>query len=136
MAQTVGKLPTRPFLPKPPQERPQVSEEPRELAVIVKELSSWSRRFYDTVATTLWDALAKVLVFNVSNTNQASFGAAETSKAVAFDGRELDTSYQVSYGPSWNTKVWTTSKAVTGFTINVSDAPGGAGGTMDWSLCR
>ena len=136
MAQTVGKLATRPFLPKPPQERPRISEEPAEVAAVVKELSEWSRRFHDAVANALWDTLAKVLVFIVSNSGSASFGAAEVTKAVAFDGRELDTSYQIAVCPSWDTRVWFTGKAVTGFTLNVSTAPGGAGGTIDWSISR
>lgn len=135
MAQTTGKLSTRPFLPLPLPEWRR-SEEPAKVADEVQRLTTWSRRFHDAVANTLWDTLAKVLVFIVSNTGQASFGAADTTKAVAFDGRELDTSYQVAVTPSWDTRVWVTSKAVTGFTITVSTAPGGAGGTVDWTLAR
>lgn len=106
------------------------------MAEEVYSLVTWSRRFHDAVANSLWDTLAKVLVFIVSNTGQASFGAADTTKAVAFEGRELDTSFQVAVTPSWDTRVWVTSKAATGFTITVSTAPGGAGGTVDWILAR
>lgn len=135
MAQTTGKLSLRPFLPMPPTEQVR-SEDAVVMADQVKELTTWARRFHDAIATTVWDTLAKVLVFTVSNTGQASIGAAETSKAVAFEGRELDVSYQVAVTPSWDTRVWVTSKAVTGFTINLSTAPGGGGGTVDWSLVR
>lgn len=135
MSQTTGKLSTRPFLPLPLPEGRR-SEEPAALADAVKGLTTWSHRFHDAVANSLWDSLAKVLIFNVSNTGQASFGAADTTKAVAFEGRELDVSYQIAFGPSWDTRVWYTSKAVTGFTINVSTVPGGSGGTMDWTIVR
>ena len=135
MAQTTGKLSTRPFLPLPiPEWRS--SEEPAKVAEAVKDLITWSRRFHDAVANSLWDSLAKVLVFTVSNTGYASFGAADTTKAVAFEGRELDVSYQVAVTSSWDTRAWVTSKAVTGFTITVSTAPGGAGGTVDWIMAR
>ena len=136
MPQTTGKLPTRPFLPTPPQERRQVGETPKELAVAIQQLSDWSSRFHDAFANTIWDMLSRVIVFIVSNTGQAAFAAVDTTDVVAFEGRELDTGYQIALTPSWNTKVWYTSKAVTGFTINASDAPGWAGGTVDWSLFR
>ena len=135
MPQITGKLSTRPFLPLPPPERRRSEEAPR-LADAVQELTTWARRFHDAIATTVWDTLAKVLVFTVSNTAQATLGAADTSAAVAFEGRELDTSYQVALTPSWDTRVWVTGKSVTGFTIHVSTAPGGTGGTVDWTIAR
>lgn len=135
MPQTTGKLPTRPFLPKPlPDWRK--SDETPVLADGVQALMVWSRRFHDALANTLWDTLAKVLVFGVSNTGSASFGAADTTNTVTFGGREIDTNYQIALSPSWNATVWWTAKSVTGFTITASVAPGGAGGTVDWTLAR
>ena len=134
MTQTIGKIPTRPFLPKLPPNW-QRNEAPTSLADTVKELNEWSRLFHEAIATTLW-TISKVLVFAVSNTNAASFGAATTSVAVVFDGRETDAGYQVLLTPSWDTRVWWSSKTVTGFTITVSTAPGGSGGTVDWIVTR
>jgi hypothetical protein len=119
----------------PPNERQQTEDVSR-LAETVYDLTVWARRFHDAIAITLWGTLAKVLVFIVSNSSFATFGAADTTKAVAFEGRELDTSYQVAVTPSWDTRVWVTGKTVTGFTITVSTGPGGAGGTVDWSVVR
>lgn len=135
MTQITGKLSTRPFLPKPPRERRR-SEDVVATADAVQELNTWARRFHDAVANTLWDLLAKNLVYIVSNSGTAVIGAAETTHAVTFDGRELDAGYRVTTTPSWDTRVWVTGKSVAGFTLNLSAAPGGSGGDVDWSVVR
>lgn len=134
MSQTTGKLSARPLLPKSLANWHK-SEQPTALAGAVAELTTWSRNFHDAIASALW-TISKVLVFAISNTSSVAFGAATTSVAVVFDGRELDASYQVVLTPSWDTRVWWSNKAVTGLTITVSTAPGGAGGTVDLVILR
>lgn len=136
MAQITGKLQTRPLLPQP---IPRVLTSPLTLehqGSVIGAVIEWSHRFSEAVATTLWDTLAKNLVFIVSNTGSAVFGAAETSVVVTFLGRELDAGYQVFFTPSWDTRFWVTDKTMTGFTLHVSTAPGGGGGTVDWGVVR
>lgn len=72
----------------------------------------------------------------VNQRGSAAFGAADTAVAVAFESDEADSDYVVFFSPSWNTKVWYSAVASTGFTMNASDAPGGAGGTVKWMLAR
>ena len=117
-----GRLPMRPILPLPPAND--------------DDLLSWARAFHDELGVRLYESIARQLTFSVNNVGSASFGAADTSNAVAFEGREFDAGYRVTLTPSWNTKLWYSALAVTGFTINASDAPGGAGGTVVWTVIR
>ena len=66
-----------------------------------------------------------------------AFGAADTSKAVAFTINEDDANYTIILSPIWNAgAVWVTNIAVTGFTANCVTAPGGAGLNMSYMLIR
>lgn len=142
MAQTIGKLPNRPFLPLPPEQRRAVfarlqgTPQERGLQDQVDALFYWAHRFHDAIGTSFFDTLSKLLVFNTTNTGTAAFGAADTSKAVTFEGREPDTAYQLALSPNWNAALWWSAKTVTGFTINASAAPGGAGGSANWTVIR
>jgi hypothetical protein len=64
--------------------------------------------------------------------------AAAVVKAIAFaDGKnEPDVNYAVLAAPSWNTTVWVTAKATTGFTLNFGTAAPGGGGFVDYSVIR
>jgi hypothetical protein len=48
---------------------------------------------------------------------------------------EPDANYAVIVTPAWNTAVWVTQKATTGFTINFGAAPGAAS-PLDWCMVR
>lgn len=122
MATVYGKLTVRPTIGNPP--------------MTEADLLRWAKDFHQTFSTTIWDQLQKAIPFKVNNSGTASFGAADTSKAVTFDGREDDTSYQIDLSPNWNAVLWWSAKTVTGFTINASAAPGGGGGTVDWGIKR
>ncbi|MHB9023946.1 MAG: hypothetical protein ACYC7E_07170 [Armatimonadota bacterium] len=58
-----------------------------------------------------------------------------TTYAVTFAVAEPDATYAVSVTPTWNTTVWVTNKATTGFTVNFGTAaPSGA--KCDWIIIR
>jgi hypothetical protein len=51
-------------------------------------------------------------------------------------GQEPDANYGVIVTPSWETTVWITSKATSGFTVNFGTAAPDANQTVDWLLMR
>lgn len=54
---------------------------------------------------------------------------------ITFSQDRFDTAYTPIVATSWDTRVWITAKASTGFRINFSTATP-AGGVLDWSLVR
>lgn len=67
----------------------------------------------------------------------ATVAEAATTVAVSLSPAEPDDSYVVNATPEDNLgSVWITSKATSGFTINVSTAAGAGGDTVGWTLWR
>lgn len=59
-----------------------------------------------------------------------------TTAAVTLSPATADTSYRLALTPSWNAgSIWYTAKATTGWTVNVTTAPG-SDSTVDWLLTR
>ena len=98
---------------------------------IIAYLTSLDRAIVD-----FYGRLAERLQHYVEVADTTAFGAATTTVAVTFGSDLSDTDYVVVATPGWNTKIWITSVATSGFTITVSDAPGGAGGDVRWAVIR
>lgn len=64
-----------------------------------------------------------------------SVAGGATTKAITFVRQEPDTSFGVVATPGWNTTVWVTAKAKTGFTLNFGTVPVGTK-TIDWVAFR
>jgi hypothetical protein len=118
---TQGRLRRRPSMPDLPQRDDQV----------VLYLPQLDRAVVD-----IYGDLAELLQFHTALAGQATFGAAVTIVNVLFDSTLEDQLYQPTMTPSWDTRLWVTSILATGFTINASTAPGGAGGTVYWTVSR
>lgn len=69
---------------------------------------------------------------NTPITGTVTFAAA-TSAAVAFDTAEASTDYNVMVEPPEDRRWWITSKATTGFTINVSSS---SSAVYTWTVVR
>ncbi len=100
----------------------------------LEQVIEWIAKF-DAAGSRSYRDLAQRLQVWISQSGDADFGAATTSVAVTFGGNEPDTSYIVLLEPSWNTTFWITSKATTGFTINVN-AAAGIEATVPWVVVR
>lgn len=75
--------------------------------------------------------------FTVSGTGvNIAVGAAATSLAVTFAREEPDTNYGVLITPTWDTTLYVTNKATTGFTANFGTGAPGGGGFIDWATHR
>ena len=90
----------------------------------------------DRAITDLYGRLAERLQSFVEIVDTTAFGAADTVVSVTFGSAVADDDYVVLATPDWNTKIWVTAVATSGFTLRVSDAPGGAGGTVRWAALR
>jgi hypothetical protein len=65
-----------------------------------------------------------------------TLGAAEVSAPIVFATPEPDVYYQAVMTPAWNATTWRSGITENGYTINVSAAPGGAGGDVRWVIVR
>lgn len=119
--ETSPGFPRRPPLPTPPADP----------ALVVPYLKQLDAAIVDST-----DSERLRLQSYVSQFNATTFGAAVTSVAVTFGSAEPDADYMVVTQLAWNTKVWITSLASTGFTITVADAPGGSGLDIKWAVIR
>ncbi len=63
------------------------------------------------------------------------FSRPPVSSAQTTSGAEVDANFSVTVAPQWNTTIWITSKATTGFRINFGTAPGSTT-ALDWQLIR
>ena len=115
------RLPRQPNLPVLP-------SQPEQILVYLTSL--------DRAIVDFYGRLAERLQQFVEIAESTTFGAADTSATVSFGSGLADADYVVVATPSWNTKLWVTSVATSGFTLNVSDAPGGGGGTVRWAVIR
>ena len=67
----------------------------------------------------------------------ATIAAAGTSVAVTLSPAEADANYRLGLTTNYdNGGIWYTSKAASGFTVNVKTAAPGGGATVDWTLTR
>lgn len=67
----------------------------------------------------------------------ATITAGNTSVAVTLTPNEPATTYRILLATNYdNGGIWWTSKAVTGFTVNVKTAAPGGGATVDWLVIR
>ena len=113
------------------QRQPNLPVLPTQLAQVLGYLSALDRAIVD-----FHSRLAARVQQYIEIASTAAFGAATTSVAVSFGSSLADADYVVVATPGWNTKIWVTSLATSGFTITVSDAPGGGGGTVYWAVVR
>lgn len=94
--------------------------------------------FRDGISVTLNASFQKNIIPHWKAVNQAVSSGA-TTLSVSFSGLSLndqnDASFAVLVTPQWDTTVWVTSKATTGFTINFGTAPG-ADSALDWLIVR
>lgn len=68
---------------------------------------------------------------------QATVAEAATTSAVTLSPAENLTTYILTFLPSYDAgRIWYTSKATSGFTVNVTTAAPAGGGTVDWTLWR
>lgn len=81
----------------------------------------------DKAIVKMYDEFAQRLQSYVVLIDTVQFGAAVTSVAFVFGSPLEDDQYTPIVTPTWDTKIWVTSIAATGFVINTSAAPGGAG---------
>jgi hypothetical protein len=109
------------------QRQPNLPPLPTQPEQVLAYLASLDRAIVD-----FYGRLAERVQHFVEITDATAFGAADTVVTIAFNSALADATYAVTGTPSWNTKLWVTDLATTGFTLRVSDAPGGAGGTVRW----
>lgn len=104
-------------IPSPPhQDSPLVDRSPR---------MAWE--WYDWIFK-----LLRTLRLNTPLTGTVTFAAATTA-AVTFDTAEASADYNVILDIPENRTAWVTSKATTGFTVNVSSS---SSATYGWTLVR
>jgi hypothetical protein len=113
------------------QRQPNLPVLPVQPGQVVVYLASLDRAIVD-----FYGRLAERLQHFVEVADTTTFGAADTVVAVVFSSALSDGEYVVTGTPSWNTKLWITGVATSGFTLRVSDAPGGAGGSVRWLVVR
>ena len=113
------------------QRQPNLPVLPAQPDQIIGYLASLDRAIVD-----FYGRLAERLQHFVEIADTTPFGAADTVVAVTFGSSVADTDFVVVATPSWNTKIWVTGVAVSGFTLRVSDAPGGGGGSVYWAIIR
>lgn len=98
------------------------------------------RRIYRGTATGVYDGFFEtgVNASSFTDTGQA-FTGLKTPMQSGVDAetsmQEPDTNYAVIVTPAWNTTVWVTNKATSGFTVNFGTAPG-SNSTLDWFIVR
>jgi len=92
--------------------------------------------FYETDSKALSVGSAGAWVQVGPRRGSATIASGNTSVAVALDPDEPADTYRLILTTSYdNGGIWWTSKATTGFTINVKTAPG-SDATVDWMLLR
>lgn len=77
-------------------------------------------------------SFAKAVLFNTPLTGTATFAAATTA-TVTFTTAEPTANYNVAVEAPEDRRVWVTSKATTGFTLNVSAS---SSATYTWTVIR
>lgn len=98
------------------------------------------RRIYRGTAPGVYDGYFETALGAVSHTDTgAAFTGLKSPMVGGIDAdtslQEPDANYAVIVTPAWNTSVWVTNKATTGFTVNFGTAPG-ANSSLDWFIVR
>jgi hypothetical protein len=102
--------------------------------------SGWKRRIYRGTASGVYDGYFET---GLEATTFTDIGGALTGlkspMGSGFDAetsmQEPDANYAVIITPAWNTTVWVTNKATTGFTVHFGTGPG-ADSSFDWFIVR
>lgn len=97
------------------------------LSELVESSARMTREWYDWVVR-----FASAVLFNTPLTGTVTFSAATTA-AVTFTTAEATANYNVIVESPEDRRVWVTSKATTGFTLNVSSA---SSATYTWTVIR
>ena len=93
--------------------------------------------FYETNSKALSIGSAGVWEQVGPRRGSATILAAATSVAVTLTPNEPNTSYRISLSTNYDHgRMWWTSKATTGWTVNVATAAPGGGATVDWLVLR
>lgn len=102
--------------------------------------AGWKRRVYRGTATGVYDGYFETALNATTFTDtNAAFTGVKSPPAGGGDGetsmQEPDANYAVLVTPAWETSVWVTDKATTGFTIHFGTGPSGDS-TLDWFMVR
>lgn len=73
---------------------------------------------------------------SVTQAGVASLPSSTSTVAVTLPSEEADTDYAINICPEYQTSIWYTNKATTGFTINVGTQDATYARNIDWSTHR
>ncbi len=102
--------------------------------------SHWRRRVYRGTATGIYDGFYEMALESSADFNDtgAAFDGKKSAPVASVacpTGEEADANFAIVATPDWDTSVWVSSKATTGFTLNFGTTSG-SDQTVDWFLVR